>query len=787
LDKSSQDALRYAQGVQKNFDQAKRATTDFFGGVIAGAASAALAYVSVTKVIDGLKASIEQMDSDNKLAQKIGISTDAVQKLSYVGALADVSVEGLAMGFKALSTAMTEAYSGSKEQQAIFDAIGVSVRDANGNMRDSEGVFGDIADVFAGMEDGAAKTALAVKLFGKSGMDMIPALNAGKEGLKQASEEAEKYGLIVSGKVLPGAEEFNDNLTRLGKITQGTFNQFAEASLPVLGLFSEAMVESASGTDSLNREAQNLKKDGTLREWAVNAAKVIGFVADAGQGVYRTFEIIGKTIGAMAAQTVAVMQGDFKGAAAIGQAWKTDVDAVLNRKLFSATLNEKLADLDKQIADQENKAVANAAARKAKAEAIQRALAENKSQGGAAGQSDFDRLNKSLNERLALSQAQLDIGRPLTEVEKQRAKLLNDYEKGLVKLTPQELQRLQALMGEVEVTDRLNESRAAAAKMEAERVETARKEIAAAFEAVDKVQQEVDTYGMLPSAITAANRAKLEQRKISLELSGEALPQELAAIEALIEANRRLEGAQGRKEMLDAQKQAMDEAKKLGDQRLADEKRAGEELERSLMDGLQNGFQRGMSLTDIFINHLKAQFAKTILSPIIQPIAAAGNSMVSGLLGSLGGLLGIGGAAAGFGQGAAASIANGSLGTIAGSQQSLMLAAQVLHTGGMAHEGARRSVDSALFSSAPRYHTGALAGDEVPAILQRGEGVFTKSQMRNLAPVDKAKPAITVAPSYNIAIDGKTDMALNQKMIREAVAEGNAKLVEDMSRAGLLA
>jgi lambda family phage tail tape measure protein len=39
----------------------------------------------------------------------------------------------------------------------------------------------------------------------------------------------------------------------------------------------------------------------------------------------------------------------------------------------------------------------------------------------------------------------------------------------------------------------------------------------------------------------------------------------------------------------------------------------------------------------------------------------------------------------------------------------------------------------------PRYHTGGIAGDEVPAILQRGEGVFTASQMKALAPVSDAK------------------------------------------------
>jgi len=52
------------------------------------------------------------------------------------------------------------------------------------------------------------------------------------------------------------------------------------------------------------------------------------------------------------------------------------------------------------------------------------------------------------------------------------------------------------------------------------------------------------------------------------------------------------------------------------------------------------------------------------------------------------------------------------------------------HTGGIVGAGGvSRLVDARLFASAPRYHSGGLAGDEVPAILKRGEGVFTPEQM----------------------------------------------------------
>ncbi len=57
------------------------------------------------------------------------------------------------------------------------------------------------------------------------------------------------------------------------------------------------------------------------------------------------------------------------------------------------------------------------------------------------------------------------------------------------------------------------------------------------------------------------------------------------------------------------------------------------------------------------------------------------------------------------------------------------------HGGGIAGRLAvRRPVPALAFAGAPRLHRGGLAGDEVPAVLRRGEGVFTPEQMAALGP-----------------------------------------------------
>lgn len=56
------------------------------------------------------------------------------------------------------------------------------------------------------------------------------------------------------------------------------------------------------------------------------------------------------------------------------------------------------------------------------------------------------------------------------------------------------------------------------------------------------------------------------------------------------------------------------------------------------------------------------------------------------------------------------------------------------HSGGIVGSDALRTTyaSPAVFSNAPRFHSGGIIGDEVPIIAKRGEGVFTREQMKAL-------------------------------------------------------
>lgn len=116
--------------------------------------------------------------------------------------------------------------------------------------------------------------------------------------------------------------------------------------------------------------------------------------------------------------------------------------------------------------------------------------------------------------------------------------------------------------------------------------------------------------------------------------------------------------------------------------------------------------------------------------------------------------------------------AAGSFGSFAGDNgimdfEGAGIAADGFHSGGIVSGGEQtftRSVPASIFKNAMKYHTGGLAGDEVPTILQKGEGVFTKGQMKAIGAalnasnsgLDAAGSAMSMAQSQSPIFDAKS-------------------------------
>lgn len=165
-------------------------------------------------------------DDLNTLSKVTGIGTKDLQKYSVAADLVDVSVEAIAKSNKKLTKNAYAAANGSKSQAEAFDALGVSVTDSDGNLRDSEAIFQDVIGALGTMTNETERDALAQKLMGGTAQELNPLIADGGETYKQVAGIIAKYDLdFVDQETLDGANQFNDSLDTMKVLGETALSQ----------------------------------------------------------------------------------------------------------------------------------------------------------------------------------------------------------------------------------------------------------------------------------------------------------------------------------------------------------------------------------------------------------------------------------------------------------------------------------------------------------------------------------------------------------------------------------
>lgn len=206
-----------------------------------------------------LQSAINRADEMGKMAQRIGIPVEELSRLRLAADLSGVSMESVGVAVGRLSRNMSQIAGGATNDAAnAFRALHISVTNASGGLKSSQQIMEEVADRFQRMQDGAGKTALAMAIFGRSGAQMIPMLNQGAAGLREAAREAEELGLVIDQKTARAAEAFNDNLRRLRLVSEGVALQVVAQLAPALQLLSNQFVQAAKDGDVVNRTASGV-------------------------------------------------------------------------------------------------------------------------------------------------------------------------------------------------------------------------------------------------------------------------------------------------------------------------------------------------------------------------------------------------------------------------------------------------------------------------------------------------------------------------------------------------
>jgi len=234
--------------LAKDMQDAKGAVTSAMGSIekTVGIARTALGALGVGLSVNYFKnfvtGAIGAQDELAKMSQRVGVSVERLAGLEHAAGMSGTSLGSVEKALKTVSSGLVDADRGLKTSQENFDALGVSIYDTNGQLKSADAVMIEVADQFALLEDGTQKTALATKVFGKAGLELIPMLNEGSAGMAALVAEGQKYNPVTAESAAQ-AELFNDNLDRL-KGAASSFNvALVNGILPSLSAMSQAMVD----------------------------------------------------------------------------------------------------------------------------------------------------------------------------------------------------------------------------------------------------------------------------------------------------------------------------------------------------------------------------------------------------------------------------------------------------------------------------------------------------------------------------------------------------------------
>lgn len=278
----------------------------FLGGaLVAGAGAAAAGLIAVTKQ------AIDSADRLNDISQRLGVGTEALSAWGYAAQQSGTDLEALNGGLTRFTKNVAAAMDSGSRQGEIFAALGVSVKDAAGNLRSVEDLLPEIATAFKGMNNATLESALSMELFGRSGAQLLQFLNLGGDGLSEMEARARSLGIVISQDTAEAADEFNDKLADLKALVTGAGLQLAKELLPEL----------IKLVDWFKSAAQEGGAVATVIEWVGHQVELAGrdFAAFAKAGadiVYALEHIRDRfhAVGVAASAAGALMKGNIAGA-----------------------------------------------------------------------------------------------------------------------------------------------------------------------------------------------------------------------------------------------------------------------------------------------------------------------------------------------------------------------------------------------------------------------------------------------------------------------------------------
>ena len=664
------------EALKRDMNEVSRATrktadeVDVSVGFIKSALGTLAGGFSLQALWNTFRAGVSELSALDDAAENAGTSVEKMGQL-----MADLAPSGASMGeisglVQQLNRSLLQTENQTSRSSEAFKALGIDVKDANGNFKDGTDLLREIALALDKYEDGTNKSQLATALLGRAGAQNVAML----KDLARAQGETNRYTSEMAAK----AEELDKALNRMqyqfGQWRTSMLSQLIPTMLEFITQLKEG-TEAADGfwaavfrygfkyapgkpedtqkrilddikreTDLMNRaqiEVDNIKslggQDVYERDWKRENARLETHRQNVEklQRDWQYFENIRirneRATGGPTGRELMYGNAGYDAPAQAPKIRDAAADQRAAREQMQLQL-ERVAEMRRNATETEKEALEDLAKAVQLEQISERQAIEEKmriraqalaAQIGAANQ------QIAILERVDAKQRDLS---GIERAKNERARLIREL--GEVETRTAR----ERLLYQDKLDDALEKSSAAA-------INAARSEVTASALANQRAREEIEA--LIQASVQGRDYTIVltEMRVAKMRLAQEnaafgVTPEQAEALRLAEEQLSLMRQRAGVQQQIDAQKQrAASEAKYATDAIKAAEERAKEAsntIKSSLTDALLRGFEDGKSFAENFRDTIKNMFMTMVLRPIIEPVmkpvADIAGSLVSAIV-----------------------------------------------------------------------------------------------------------------------------------------------------------
>lgn len=281
--KSLGDEIRKVSSTSENM----RRSFAQMGTVLKGFAAG----LGVRAIANFVQSGIDLADNLNDISQRTGVAVEALAKYKVAADNSGTSIDSVAGALGKLNKNLVDAQKGTGNAAAAFRAMGINIKDSQGNLKNADTVLLEMADRFQTFPDGPQKAALAMAIFGKSGAELIPMLNMGRE-------EMTKFGLAIDQDLASRADAFNDQVGLLKKNVTNLSLNIANELLPGLTAIAEGFNENSDAANILITIVKGLET--SFVGWQIIATQVMSAIGNGFASLSISADYFGQKLAALA-------------------------------------------------------------------------------------------------------------------------------------------------------------------------------------------------------------------------------------------------------------------------------------------------------------------------------------------------------------------------------------------------------------------------------------------------------------------------------------------------------